>query len=816
MKPLFRLLSLSLLLLCFQTATCASNASGTTTPAVSQKESASVVYVEAESFSNKGGWFLDQQYMNRVGSPVLLAHGIGIPVADATTEVQFPQTGTYRVFVRTRNWVARWTPQYAPGVFKLIVNGQTLNKTFGNEGEAWHWQDGGTIQIPETKVSLALHDLTGFAGRCDAIIFSSNPNFVPPTGDQLKTFRRKALGLAATPEQAPKASATSAKPFDLVVVGGGLSGICAAVSAARLGLKVALIQNRPVLGGNNSSEARVHLRGRINYPPYENVGNLVAQIDPLQTGIAKPASEYGDAKKMAAVLAEKNISLFLSTEVIAVDMDKKASRGYSRPAIRAVIGQNLETGKELRFEGLQFADCTGDGAVGFLAGAECRVGRESRAQTGESLAPLKADKLTMGSTMPWNTIEKLDASGKPVRTVWPELPWALQFNNESGFPEIKGDWNWESGLGKNQIEQVEEIRDNLFRAVYGHWSWMKNHTPAGWEDKVYNRELTWVACLLGKRESRRIMGDLILDQQQVFAGKPFEDGCVIATWDIDLHYPTDLHKKYFPGWEFKTVSDRHSLIPYHIPYRCFYSKDVPNLFMAGRDISVTHVALGSVRVMRTCGMMGEVVGMAAAVCRKHDATPREVYQKYLPDLKELLVKGVAPKPTEYQKTARPEPIPQIKAPEWFATAGFNLATNAKIEVSSRQTADKYPPRRINDGGFDLFDNEVRYLSDPSENPHFIIFSYADPITLNALRVVTGEAPGKNPITDFVLQYKSKANGEWQDIPKTKTIGNTRIDFDVRFPDITAKELRLLITKTPDGLVRVMDIQFYHLERNSPK
>lgn len=767
-----------------------------------------VVYIEAESFADKGGWFLDQQYMQQVGSPVLLAHGIGKPVANATTEITFPSTGKYRVFVRTRNWVAPWTPQYAPGVFKLLLNGTPTDTTFGTRGSAWHWQDGGWISITRKKTSLALQDLTGFAGRCDAILFATDPHFVPPTGEKLGSFRRKALGLKDNPLQAPAASET---PYDLVVVGAGLSGISAAVAAARLGLRVALIQNRPVVGGNNSSEARVHLRGRINYPPYENIGNLVAQIDPIQTGIARPAAEYGDAKKMAVVRGEKNISLFLSTEVTAVVMDQGIPQGYTRPAIRAVIGQHLESGRELRFEGRQFADCTGDGALGYLAGAEYRMGRESRAQTGEALAPEQGDAQTMGATMPWNTVEKFDKNGNPLATHWPQLPWALQFNEITGFPEIKGDWNWESGIGKNQIEQVEEIRDNLFRAVYGHWSWMKKHTPAGWEAKVFNRELSWVACLLGKRESRRILGDIVLDQHHVFSGKPFPDGCVIATWDIDLHYPTDLHKKHFPGWEFKTVSDRHSIQPYHIPYRCFYSKDVPNLFMAGRDISVTHVALGSVRVMRTCGMMGEVVGMAAAVCKKRQATPRQVYQTYFPDLVELLKMGIAPNPQAYQKTARPKPISDIPFPDWFPSAGFNLATNARVLVSSRQQAEEHPVRRINDGGFDYFDDEIRYLTDSSDQPHEIIFRFAEPVTINALRVVTGRVPGLDPITDFVFQVKGADGKSWEDIPQTKTVGNTRVDYDARFPDIAAKEFRLLITKTPGGIARIWDIQCYRLQ-----
>jgi hypothetical protein len=778
----------------------------------------SVVFVEAESFADKGGWVVDQQYMDQMGSPVLLAHGIGKPVADATTGVVFSEPGIYRVFVRTRNWVAKWTPQYAPGIFHLLVDGKPLAGAsgkpveFGNTGAAWHWQDGGDVSIApgRERVTLTLRDLTGFDGRCDAILFApAGAAGAPPEGDALAVFRRKALDLAPRWQDAPNAPEG---PFDLVVGGGGLSGICTAISAARLGLKVALVQNRPVLGGNNSSEIRVHLRGRINYPPYENIGNLVGQLDPLQTGIAQPAARYGDDKKLALVRAEKNITLYLSTHIIGIEMDAApASAGYSRPAIRAIVTRNIETGRELRFAARLFADCTGDGALGFLAGAEIRMGREPRSLTGESLAPEKPDALTMGSSTPWNTSENLGADGKPVPAAWPELPWALQFDNDSGKPEIRGDWDWESGLEKNQITDVEEIRDNLFRAVYGHWSWMKNHTPAGWEEKVAHRELTWVPFIMGKRESRRIMGDVILRQQDIIAREPFDDGCVIATWDIDLHYPTAVHKKHFPGVEFKAVSDRRVTRPHLIPYRCLYSKDVPNLFMAGRDISVTHVALGSVRVMRTCGMMGEVVGMAAAVSKKHDASPREVYQKHLGELKELMKKGVAPKPKKYQKTAKPRQEAGIPVPMWMVRAGVNLATNALLEVAGRSTRETGTAYRLNDGTFDYADARRCWVSEKSPEPHFIVFRYYEPMTINALRVVSGSVPGVNPVTDFVLQYRPGDDGDWRAVPETRVSGNTVVDAGFTFPRVSSREFRLLITKAPDDTASIWDVQFYNLD-----
>jgi hypothetical protein len=605
----------------------------------------SAVLVEAEGFAGKGGWVVDQQYMDQMGSPVVLAHGAGVPVADATTEIVFPKTGAYRVFVRTRNWAAKWTPQHAPGVFKLIVNGRELETTFGNEGDEWHWQAGGTVNISSTKARLALRDLTGFDGRCDAILFIADPKLVPPDGELLAAFRRKALGLPEAPGDAPDAPGG---PFELVVGGGGMAGICAAISAARLGMKVALIQDRPVLGGNNSSEVRVHLRGRINYPPYENIGNLVGELDSLHNGIAEQAHEYGDDKKLSAVLAEKNITLHLSTHVVAVEMDKTAPPGHDRPAIKAVIAKNIETNQELRFEARQFADCTGDGTLAFLAGAEMRMWPETRAETGEGLAPEESIRQTMGASMPWNTKEM----NRP--TPFPALPWAVQYTQESAFRDItRGTWRWETGLNSDQVGKAEEIRDHLLRAVYGHWAYLKNQSPPEVRAKVDSRDLDWVPFIAGKRESRRIMGDHILCEQDFDHHKIYDDAAVVTTWPIDLHVATEHSKKHFPGEEFVATGKHKKIKPYPIPYRCFYSRSVPNLFMAGRNISATRVAFGATRVMRTTGMMGEVVGMAASLCKKHNTLPRGVYKEHLPELVALMKKGVAPKPGKYGADAAP-------------------------------------------------------------------------------------------------------------------------------------------------------------------
>jgi hypothetical protein len=439
------------------------------------------VFIEAESFADKGGWAVDQQYMDVMGSPVLLAHGMGEPVADAVTEAVFPKPGTYRVFVRTRNWISPWTTEYAPGKFQLSVNGKKLETVFGTEGDPWHWQSGGTVEIKDTKTKIALHDLTGFDGRLDAIIFTNDEKYTPPEDvKEIDKIRRKTLKLAASPLDA---LSVEEGQFDLVVVGGGIAGCCASISAARLGCKVALVQNRPVLGGNNSSEVRVGLSGLISQNPYPNLGNLLDELGPVgywnnwesqqhpeterskqiaqiinrnpekKTHNAGPASNYEDEKKKQLVLKEPNIRLFLNTQVYKVQKDGNS--------IVSVTGKDIITGKESVFKGSLFADCTGDGVIGFLAGADYRMGRESKAETGEPHAPEQADQLTMGTSVQWYA-DEIDTNAS-----FPECPWAIQFNEKTCRPGMRGDWDWETGLNRNQVTDIEFIRDYGLRAVFG-------------------------------------------------------------------------------------------------------------------------------------------------------------------------------------------------------------------------------------------------------------------------------------------------------------------------------------------------------------
>ena len=574
------------------------------------------LFIEAESFTNKGGWVVDQQFMDLMGSSYLMAHGIGAPVKDASTIIKMPSTGEYNIYVRTFNWTSPWHKGEGPGKFNLLIDKESTGVTLGSKGAEWMWQYAGKVNVTDKELEVGLRDLTGFNGRVDAVYFTQGSAAPPNDINLLTSFRNKKLKKDIKLKKAGS--------YDLVVIGGGVAGVSASISAARLGLKVALIHDRPVLGGNNSSEVRVHLGGRIKEGPYPALGDVVNEIGPTRSGNAQPAAYYEDDKKLEMVLAEKNITLFNNYRAFDVKMKNRK--------IEKVIAKNIETSEELAFKGTYFADCTGDGTIGYLAGADYLMGRESKADFNEPSALDERDKLTMGSSVQWYS-NKTDST-----VVFPEFKYGLDINSGNVEKVTMGEWNWETGMNFDQIKDFERVRDYGMLVVYSNWSFLKNHSDN--KEKYQNRKLDWVAYVAGKRESRRLLGDIILTEQDLIDHILYPDASVTTSWSIDLHYPDPANTKKFPGQEFKSIALHKKIHLYPIPYRCLYSRNVDNLFMAGRDISVTHIALGTIRVMRTTGMMGEVVGMAASVAGKNSTTPKGVYQNHLEELKALMTKGV--------------------------------------------------------------------------------------------------------------------------------------------------------------------------------
>ena len=570
----------------------------------SSGESKSVL-IEAERFADKGGWIVDSQFFDELGFAYLLAHGLGQPVANAKTQVTFPEPGQYWMWVRTKNWVpGDWD---APGRFAVRVDGQSVGETFGTRS-GWHWHQAGPIQISKTKATVELADLTGFDGRCDAIYFSKSADDAPPNDPEpLRQWRRRKVGMPDTPEDRRR--------FDVVIVGGGLAGCGAALAAHEQGLQVALIQDRPVFGGNASSEIRVHTLG---LPGKRK--DILSRIDTAHYPNGSPKAKKAQQKRQREMDKAERVHSFLGHSMYAVH-----SQGSE---VRSVDAFEFETGQTRRFEAPMFIDCTGDGWLGYWAGVDFRYGRESRHEFdegwdryGELWSPEKPDDRVMGSSVLWRSTEADRAVS------FPAVPWAMPVAKD--HEATNGEWYWEySANDLHQVNDAEQIRDHMLRAIYGSFANAKKHP------KNARKQLEWVSHLVGKRESRRLMGDYIYTMNDALENRQFDDAVVTEKREVDVHY--QRVRRGFPvDFIAKAMFRKPKKEYYHVPFRCLYAKNMDNLMMAGRCFSCSHIGLGGPRVMRTCGQMGVATGFAAALCLKYDATPRQVGQQHLRELRKL-------------------------------------------------------------------------------------------------------------------------------------------------------------------------------------
>ncbi len=571
---------------------------------VSVSVNAQDLLVEAESFDNHGGWVVDPQFVEQMGSPYLMAHGMGEPVENAGTKVEFNKKGEYHIWVRTVNWAkGDWE---APGRFQLKIDSLVLDKILGLRS-GWGWEYVGKTLIDSKSADLELMDLTGFNGRCDAIYFSTSQKEPPSSQNELASWR-KAMN------KEPEAPSVT-KSFDLVVVGGGLAGCAASIAAAEQGLKVALIHDRPLLGGNASSEIRVHTLGI-----YGNFERILKMIDTEHYPNGSPEAGLDQKKRDENVKGYKNIDLFLNWRAY----DAKAENN----TVIYVDARQTGTGERIRFDAPYFVDSTGDGWIGFWSGAEFSYGRESVDKYGEEWeehgelwSPKKADNAVMGSSVLWGSTMTDSVQD------FPEVPWAMPVAKM--HKEINGEWQWEfSRSDLHQIHDAEEIRDYMLRAIYGSFSNAKQ------EPENVDRKLEWVSYLVGKRESRRLVGDYIFTFNDAREGRKFPDAVVIETREVDVHYQTVLENEENP--DFISEALFYKTPQYYIPYRSLYSRNISNLFMAGRNFSTSHVGLGGPRVMRTTGQMGAAVGFAASLCKKYDVDPRDIYTGYLKEYMALI------------------------------------------------------------------------------------------------------------------------------------------------------------------------------------
>jgi len=409
---------------------------------------------------------------------------------------------------------------------------------------------------------------------------------------------------------------------DFAVVGGGLSGLCAAVEAARHGAKVALVQERPMLGGNASSEIRMWVCGAHGKNMLET--GIIEEIE-MENYYRNPDKNYSiwDGILYEIARFEPNIDLILNCSVNALEMNGSK--------IASVTGWQLTTQENHVIHADYFADCSGDSILAPLCGAEHRIGREARKEFGESFGPEEADKKTMGMSCMVQAREE----DRPSTFIPPK--WAYKFTKENlpnRIPHMESPtenfWYLELGGEYDSIHDTEWLRDELLKVAYGIWDFVKNDPEN--KERYANWRLDWMGILPGKRESRRYIGDHIMIEQEVIeAGKSFDDIVAYGGWPMDDHDPAGFRSPGVPNVNHPAPS------PYGIPYRCMYSRNVENLFFAGRNISVSHCAVSSTRVMATCSLIGQAVGAAAAVAVRDHLSPRGVYEQKIKEVQQILM-----------------------------------------------------------------------------------------------------------------------------------------------------------------------------------
>ena len=570
---------------------------------------------------------------------------------------------------------------------------------------------------------------------------------------------------------------------DLVVVGGGLAGLFCAVAAARGGIKVILVQDRPVLGGNASSEIRMGICGAHGKGRKET--GLLEELQ-LNNVYRNPLMRYTrwDDEMYSLAIQEKNLTLLLNTSVQEVETENGE--------IKSVTGWNGNEYCRYRLSGTLFADCSGDSILR-LSGAEFRHGREKISEFDEDfLMNPDGDDKTMGSSI----LLQLRKCTEHRPFIPP--PWAYHFDdaffaartsgkafNRSAvrpWPENNNFWWLEYGGNIDTLSDANEIQFELKKIAYGVWAYMKNH-PDG---RCRDYELDWIGSLPGKRESARFVGDYILNQKDIMAGGLFDDNVAYGGWTLDDHHPDAFRHEGFLSAHHVPPS------PFGIPYRCLYSRNIRNLLFAGRNISCTHMGLSATRVMATCAILGQAVGTASAIAIHHGTTPRGVYENHIRELQaqlmedDLMIPGFTREVSALTRRAKTA-LPVLQDP---ADRDMDDADNGAWFAEGESVAYEWDaPERI--GG-------CRFVFDT-------VLDFGD----KRMRKLEGvmEPKAMPPMLPRRLRVEARVDGTWRTVPEEDDV-HCRL-FRRSWTPFLATAMRLTIEKAwgEDGRAHLYTVEY---------
>lgn len=576
------------------------------------------LWIDALEFENPGGFRKDTQFVREMGQGYLMADSVDGAAAPAETRFSVSENGKYRIFIRTKNWC----PGYDPDGLTVAVDGKKSDRVTGKmQMTGWYFEAAGDFELSAGEHTLSVSDVTGWFGRFSSMIITNDFDFYPsPELSVWKAQRRKIKGLPQQVEDHGK--------FDLAIVGGGVPAVTAAVTAARHGLKVALVHDRPVLGGNGSDEGNVALEGGAHRGYHET--GVIYEIKNVKY---EENISWSEAF-LKFVRQEKNISLF--SDMLVDGCECSDGRIYS---VHATDTLDMS---EHRFEADYFVDDTGDGWLGYYAGACYHIGREAEWEYGEEFAPASPDGNTMsgcniGDDPSFHdTICSYGAEYAEEEITFTAPDWAMKLPQGAEMNRrprriVTGEWWLENRNDYDDLWEQEYTRDALIRVSAGFFDWLKNSWPE--REKVKNLKLKTLGTFNAKRETRRLIGDYVVSQNDFREKRTFEDAVFFSGWNIDVHHI----KGIFSGMEGAfTCDEKIDVTP--MPFRCLYSKNIHNLMMAGRCISTTHIGMGPTRVMLTGACMGQAVAMAAVLCKKYKEDPREIGRKHIDELQQCLLK----------------------------------------------------------------------------------------------------------------------------------------------------------------------------------